>query len=465
MPESFFHKYKCADLAYRTSTLADSYIGLFQNTMQLFLTIFFSTMYFFQMYSYSSTLCMMGMFFVVLQLILTLVTSYITRTYQKKKIMLTGTLRSFLFQAFSGIITLRTRGAEDDSLKEFMDKYTQMTRTDLRSSCAQLISSASTILLNGCTVCFFYYTITHKNLFLSIGGFLGFTSIFTTFSMSVNQVAANTLSIFSMLPMLRHSMDLLSVSPERANEGIIPTTIKGDINITNVNFSYNRNEEYTLKNINLQIHAGEYIGIVGASGCGKSTLLRLILGFEKPTIGKIYYDGIAIDKLNQPELRRKMGIVLQDSSVFSGTILHNIQISNPYATEEEIWEAVEAAELKDDISRMPLGLHTIISEQAQTISMGQKQRIMIARAILHKPQIFLFDEATSALDNITQAKICANLGNMQATRIMIAHRLSTVMHCDRIIVMDKGQIVEVGNYQQLIDNKSYFYRLAQHQAI
>ena len=433
--------------------------------MQLLLTFIFSTMYFFQMYSYSSTLCMVGMFFVMFQLLLTFVTSCITRTYQKKKIMLTGILRSFLFQAFSGIITLRTRGAEDDSLKEFMDKYTQMTRTELKCSYTQLISSTSMILLNGCTVCFFYYTITHQNLFLSIGGFIGFTSIFTTFSMSMNQVANNTLSIFSMFPMLRHSMDLLSISPERANEGIIPADIKGDINITNLNFSYNRNEEYILKNINLQIHAGEYIGIVGASGCGKSTLLRLILGFEKPTIGKIYYDGIDLDKLNQPELRRKMGIVLQDGNIFSGTILHNIQISNPYATEEEIWEALEAAELKNDISQMPLGLHTIISEQAQTISMGQKQRIMIARAILHKPQIFLFDEATSALDNITQAKICANLGNMQATRIMIAHRLSTVMHCDRIIVMDKGQIVEVGNYQQLMDNNSFFYRLAQHQAL
>lgn len=465
MPESFFHKYKCADLAYRTSTLADSYIGLFHNTLQLLLTICFSTVYFIQMHSYSSFLCVLGMFFVMIQLFLTLVTGYITRKYQQKKIILTGNLRSFLFQVFSGIITLRTHGVEDDSLEEYMNKYTQLTHTELKHSYIQLISSATMILLNGCTICAFYYTITHNNLFLSIGGFLAFTSIFTTFSMSMNQVATNALSIFSMLPMLKHSMDLLTFPPERANQGIIPTSLKGNITITNINFGYNYNEDYILKNINLQIHAGEYIGIVGTSGCGKSTLLRLILGFEKPNIGKIYYDGIDLDKLNKPELRRKMGIVLQDNSVFSGTILQNLQIACPHATEDEIWKALEMAELKNDIARMPLGLHTIISEQAQTISIGQKQRIMIARAILNNPQIYLFDEATSALDNITQERICSNLSKIHATRITIAHRLSTVIHCDRIIVMEQGKIVEVGNYQQLMDNKSYFYRLVQHQTL
>ena len=203
--------------------------------------------------------------------------------------------------------------------------------------------------------------------------------------------------------------------------------------------------------------------MVGPSGCGKSTLLKLLLGFEKPQRGKIYYDNLDIDSLDKAELRKKFGVVLQDGGLISGSIYDNISITAPDVTRERVDEVVDGVGLGEDIAQMPMGLHTVVSEESGTISGGQKQRILIARAIIGKPKLIFLDEATSALDNTTQAQIVETLDKLDATKIVIAHRLSTVIGCDRIIVMDEGRIKEEGTYDELMKRKGMFYELASRQ--
>jgi ABC-type bacteriocin/lantibiotic exporter with double-glycine peptidase domain len=218
-----------------------------------------------------------------------------------------------------------------------------------------------------------------------------------------------------------------------------------------------------LDNISLKIRPGQYVAIVGKTGCGKSTLMRILLGFEKPQKGAVYYDGKDISGIDLKSLRRHIGVVMQSSNLFQGDIYSNITISAPLTTLDEAWEAAEMAGMADDIRNMPMGMNTIISEGQGGISGGQKQRLMIARAIAPKPRILMFDEATSALDNITQKKVSESLDSLKCTRIVIAHRLSTIRHCDRIIVLDGGKIIEDGTFDELIAMNGFFANLVRRQ--
>ena len=220
-----------------------------------------------------------------------------------------------------------------------------------------------------------------------------------------------------------------------------------------------------IDNLSLKINAGDYVAIVGKTGCGKSTLMRLLLGFEKAEKGAIYYDGKDINSLDLKSLRRKIGTVMQSGSLFQGDIYSNIAIAAPNLTMDEAWEVAEMAGMAQDIKDMPMGMQTLISEGQGGISGGQKQRLMIARALAPKPRILFFDEATSALDNITQRKISEALDKLNCTRVVIAHRLSTIKNCDRILVLDQGRIIEEGTYDELIKNKGFFYELVEKQRL
>ena len=217
--------------------------------------------------------------------------------------------------------------------------------------------------------------------------------------------------------------------------------------------------------MSLKIKAGDYVAIVGTTGCGKSTLMRLLLGFETPEKGAIYYDGQDMVKLDLRSLRRKIGAVMQNGSLFQGDIYSNIVISAPQLTLDDAWEAAEMAGIADDIRAMPMGMQTIISEGQGGISGGQKQRLMIARAVAPKPKVLMFDEATSALDNKTQKQVSEALDKLKCTRIVIAHRLSTITHGARILVLDKGQTVEDGTYDELIAQNGLFAELVARQRL
>ena len=243
------------------------------------------------------------------------------------------------------------------------------------------------------------------------------------------------------------------------------TSLNGRIELSNVYFRYTDSMPYVVDGMSLKIQPGEYVAIVGSTGCGKSTLIRLLLGFETPEKGAIYYDGKDISKLDLRSLRRKIGVVMQEGKLFQGDIYSNIAISAPQLTLNEAWEAAELAGIADDIRAMPMGMQTILSEGQGGISGGQKQRLMIARAIAPRPKILMFDEATSALDNRTQKQVSDALDGLRCTRIVIAHRLSTIKNCDRILVLDKGRIMEDGTYDELIAKNGFFAELVERQRL
>tara|TARA_Y100001934_G_scaffold266616_1_gene346305 strand:- start:311 stop:1147 length:837 start_codon:yes stop_codon:yes gene_type:complete len=266
-----------------------------------------------------------------------------------------------------------------------------------------------------------------------------------------------------IIPLYERVKPIFDEKPESLRGSNDPKTLMGNIEFSNVTFRYDRNSPNIMQNINLSFKPREYVAIVGPSGSGKSTLLRLLLGFEEPNSGSIYYDGKDLQKLDIEKVRSQIGVVLQTSQLISGSIYNNIVGSSNKYSLEDAWDAVELAGLKNDIKAMPMGMHTIVNQGGTTFSGGQRQRLMIARAILAKPKILLFDEATSALDNKTQSIVKDSIDSINATKIVIAHRLSTIIDADKIIVIANGGIEEQGTYDELITKNGLFFDLAKRQ--
>ncbi|OQA08654.1 MAG: Alpha-hemolysin translocation ATP-binding protein HlyB [Firmicutes bacterium ADurb.Bin373] len=294
---------------------------------------------------------------------------------------------------------------------------------------------------------------------------MAFSASFALVNGAIMSLAGVATAIANIKPLLGMVEPLLKTVPETGGNKQIITRLTGNIEVNNVSFRYNEEMPLILDNFSLKIKAGQYVAIVGKTGCGKSTLLRLLLGFEAPQRGAIYYDGQDIARLDLRSLRRHIGAVTQNGRLFAGDIFSNIVVSAPWLTLDDAWQAAELAGIADDIRAMPMGMQTMISEGSGGISGGQRQRLMIARAIVPKPRILMFDEATSALDNITQRQISNALDALQSTRIVIAHRLSTIRNCDRIIVLENGKIAEDGSYDELIQKCAYFAELVKRQRL
>ena len=264
-------------------------------------------------------------------------------------------------------------------------------------------------------------------------------------------------------PILEMAKPILEAEPEIAGDKEIITSLGGGVELNNITFGYRSDMPPVIENLSLKIEPGQYVAIVGETGCGKTTLMRLMLGFETPQKGAVYYDGKDLKQIDLKSLRQKIGSVMQNGKLFPGDIYSNIVLTAPWLSVDEAWKAATIAGIADDIGSMPMGMFTLISEGQGGISGGQKQRLLIARAIAPRPRILIFDEATSALDNITQKQISDALDEMNCTRIVIAHRLSTIKQCDRIILLKDGKIAEDGTYEELMALKGEFADLVSRQ--
>jgi ABC-type bacteriocin/lantibiotic exporter with double-glycine peptidase domain len=303
------------------------------------------------------------------------------------------------------------------------------------------------------------------------GTFMAFSAAYGMLSAAVASLGSAGPSLAYLAPMLGLLDPILKAVPEHparaetAGEKGRAFRLSGSIEFSNVSFRYAVDTPLVIDNLSLKIRKGQYLAIVGKTGCGKSTLLRLLLGFEKPVLGSIYYDSRDLDKLDIASVRRNIGVVLQDGKLFQGSIYENVAVSAPSLTLDEAWDAAERAGLAEDIKAMPMGMFTMVGEGGGGFSGGQRQRLMIARAIAAKPRILILDEATSALDNITQKKVVDALEGLRITRIVVAHRLSTIRSCDRIIVLDQGRIAEDGTYDELIARAGVFAELVTRQQL
>ncbi len=276
------------------------------------------------------------------------------------------------------------------------------------------------------------------------------------------QAAVSAAQAFAALEM---AVPILKTAPEAAEDLREVTSLKGEVDLHDVSFGYGEDIEPVIAGLSLSVRPGEYVAVVGRSGCGKSTLIRLLLGLEKPQSGTVSYDGNDLELLDKSSLRRHIGTVMQNEKLCNDSIYANISLCAPALTMDEAWRAAELAGIADDIRELPMGMQTVISEENGGFSEGQKQRLVIARTIASDPDILIFDEAMSALDNRTQRTVSDALVSMNCTRIVAAHRLSAVRHCDRILVMDRGRIAEEGTYEELMAGKGLFAELVRRQCI
>ena len=300
---------------------------------------------------------------------------------------------------------------------------------------------------------------------VSVADYYAFNTAYAMVSGAFMALAGIALSAAQIKPILNMVKPFFDAVPEVSDGKQVLTRLSGGIELNNVSFRYSENMPLIIDNLSLKIRPGQYVAIVGKTGCGKSTLMRLLLGFEHPQKGAVYYDGKDLERIDLRSLRRRIGVVMQNGKLFLGDIYSNIVISAPWLSQKDAWEAAELAGIADDIRKMPMGMNTVISEGSGGISGGQRQRLMIARAIAPKPKILMLDEATSALDNLTQKKISESLDSLKCTRIVIAHRLSTIKQCDRIIVLDHGKIIEDGKYDELIEKNGFFAELVARQRL
>lgn len=463
LPESFFRSYDSGDLAQRLGQAGSSAAQVVSQVTGAGFGMVFSLFYLWRMIKYSGKLTVWAL---IMSLVFALLSYFLeTRSlrYETLQADTSGKAVAKLYQYLGGVDKIRMAGAEERAILEYLIPFTQEQKYEIQgkriTAVSEVLSDISTYLFS----MILYFVIIKKNQDISVGNFMAFNSAFGTFSSALIQLISGCMTIFRLKPIYTRLKPIFDTQPEDDEQKQIVQSLSGSIELEHVSFGYSPEAGNVLNDISLQIHPGEYVAIVGPSGCGKSTLLKLLLGFETPTQGKIRYDGKSLSGLDAHSLRRNLGVVLQDGKLIAGSIYDNITITCPNPTMKAVNEVIEAVGLKADIDQMPMGVQTVLSESGNTISGGQQQRILIARAIMNKPQVLFFDEATSALDNLTQAKVCQSLDDMHVTRVVIAHRLSTIQNCDRILVFNNGQIQEEGNFESLMAQKGLFYNMAKRQ--
>lgn len=299
---------------------------------------------------------------------------------------------------------------------------------------------------------------------LSAGTFLAFYAAFGAFISGASTFSTTVIDVLEIVNLWERAKPLLDAPTEDALRKTHPGRLTGALLVDHVTFRYRPDGPLVLDDVTIRAEKGGFVALVGPSGSGKSTILRLLLGFELPEDGTVYYDGQDLAGLDTQALRRQLGVVLQSGRLLSSSIFENIA-AGAVITMQQAWDAAGAAGLADDLANMPMGIHTLVTEGGTNLSGGQRQRLLIARALVLKPKIMFFDEATSALDNGTQAIVSASLAALGVTRVVIAHRLSTVRHADRIYVIEAGRVVQEGNFDALAAQEGLFKRLMARQLV
>jgi ATP-binding cassette subfamily C protein len=466
LPASLFRDYTVGDFVDRSmgvDTVRRLLTGQALRGMMAGLLCWFSVGL---MLYYDLKLGLIATLLIVFRALLIITASAVRLYHEARHLDLQGKIGGFVLQLISGVGKLRVAAATTRALavwsRQFATQKQYFISSQQAANALGIFESAFSTIAT--LIIFAAASFTGSKLLLDIGGFLAF---FTAFGQSMGWIggwAAGVSEALIAIPQLRRLRPLITGVTEVSEDRKSPGELLGAIELSRLTFRYVPSGPPVVDNISLRIAPGEYVAIVGPSGSGKSSLFRLLLGFERPEAGVVFLDGKAIDTLDISAVRRQFGVVLQSARLANGSIYENI-CGGVQLPLEQAWEAARLAGLDADIQSMPMGMQTVVSEGVNTLSGGQRQRIMIARAVARRPRILLFDEATSALDNQTQAIISASLGNLNVTRVVIAHRLSTVRQADRIIVLVDGKIVQSGTYTELNATPGTFASFAKRQLL
>lgn len=463
LPVGFFRGYAAGDLANRVNGVNSIRQLLTSATLNAVLTGVFSIFSLGMIFYYSWKLALLSIVLAAVAVVVELLTGWAQLHSQRESANRAGRLEAIVLQQLTAIGKLRVAGAEARAFARWMTEYLEKTRFDIRARLIQNGAASfsafytifSTILVFGV-----YYFFLDQSL--ATGDFLGFNSAFGQYMHAQLGAAAALVTLVRTIPLFERAEPILRALPETHSGRGDPGILRGEIELRDVTFRYATGLRPMLDGVNLHIRAGEYVAVVGSTGAGKTTLVKLLLGFETPELGEVLYDGKDLRGLDPVALRRQLGIVLQDGRLLAGDVFHNI-VGSTRLGEDDAWRAAEAAVIADEIRALPMGMHTYVAEGGRNLSGGQRQRLLLARALVHDPAILILDEATSALDNASQAQVIQSLNALRVTRVVIAHRITTVQGADRILVLDQGRIVQEGTYAQLMAVEGPFRDLAQRQ--
>jgi len=401
----------------------------------------------------------------LLQIILLLCTRNPIQQLARRELTTQGASQGYVAEALTGIVTLKAAGAERRALDHWSNLFFEQLNVSMRRNYLSSLVDAimSMLRLLSPLLLLWIGTMQVLNGQMQVGTMLALNALAIVFLTPLASLVSTGQKLQLVQSHLERIADVMDAAPEQQTSTNQPPRLTGRITLQDVYFRYDEQSANILQGINITIEAGQKVAIVGRTGSGKSTLGKLLLGLYLPSQGEILYDGIPLRFLNYQAVRAQFGVVMQDATVFSGSIRQNIAFSDPNLSLERVTRAAQIAELHEDIMRMPMGYETFVSERGSALSGGQRQRLALARALAHAPSILLLDEATSALDVITESIIEQNLRKFACTQIIIAHRLSTIRQADLILVLDQGKIVEQGTHQQLIKRNGYYAKLVQNQ--
>ena len=447
IPLKIFRKYDAGEMTTRILAASQIQNTIFSVVNGQLIGSLFTIVSLAMMFYYSTTLAWWGVVMVVLYGAVFFLLARRNLVPLTRAAEARGRISGFLQQFFSGMNKVRSAGAEQQLVNRFMNDFSEMQTANHRASAyevqQQVFSSCFSMLIS-----IIFYALAggflDENLPLPV--FLAFMAAFHSFKGGLLDFTASIWTLLAVKTEVNRIMPILQEKPEDTGERNDAGILSGKVEVSHLKFRYSSDSPLVLDDVSLKAEPGEFVAIAGASGAGKSSLLRLLLGFETPTSGAVYYSDQDFANLERSSVRRQLGVIMQNSRLIPGSILENI-IQGTDATIDDAWNALEMAEFADDVRKMPMDIHTIVTPS--TISGGQQQRILIARALVGNPKVILMDESTSALDNISQEKITERLRGIAVTRIVIAHRLSTIVNADRIYVMDKGKVVQCGTYETL----------------
>ncbi len=460
---SFFRRFAAGDLAVRAGGISEIRRLLSGATITSLLSGLFSIFNLALLFYYDPQLALCALLMTMFALGVLLGAGYLQLRYQRHIASAQAHLSGQVLQYITGITKLRVAGAETRAYERWASAFANQRRLQFASrQVGNVLSTFNAAFPVLSMMVIFGVMMAQDEILMATGDFIAFNGAYGAFTANMMSATGAVIAMMMAVPIYEQAKPILESLPEVTEAMADPGTLKGEIEVSQASFRYDSDGGLILNEVTISAAPGEFVALVGPSGSGKSTILRLLLGFERPESGSIYFDGQDVAGLDVLAVRRQIGVVLQSGGMMSGDIFTNITGSS-LATLDDAWEAARMAGLDDDIRNMPMGMHTVVSEGGTTLSGGQRQRLLIARAVVNRPRLLFFDEATSALDNRTQAIVSESLERLQATRIVVAHRLSTIINADRIYVLERGRVVQTGTYATLLEEGGLFADLVKRQ--
>lgn len=465
LPIAFYSNYSVGDLAQRVMAIDSIRSHLTGAVLGAMIVGLFSLFNLVLLAWYSPVTAGMALvLLVILAIVVALFARKLTRAARLNEDMV-GKVNSLVLEIIGGIAKLRLAGAEERAFNLWGGKFREMRSHQIRVR--SLLNSFAIFWAFyelACLAAIFAVITSLSHDRLSTGLFLALVAAFTSLLSAAGGLAKGALTVAAVVPQYHRLAPILTTVPETSTSKADPGSLTGGFEITGLRFRYGPDMPWVLDGVSIAARPGEFIALVGPSGCGKSTLIRLLLGMERPEAGGVFYDGHDMRNLDLNRVRKQIGVVLQNGKLIPGSLFENIQGSSQVNL-EQCWEAAAQAGIADDINAMPMGMHTVLTEGTTALSGGQIQRLLIARAIVGQPRLLLLDEATSALDNRVQSIVTESLEKLMTTRVVVAHRLSTVAHADRIYVLSEGKVIEIGSYDDLVARNGLFTELVARQRL